>query len=134
MKEGHLELFTDYLLSTFGYATATGLSRPIGSHHRHLAGILACDLLVLDDLGLQPISAQATQGLYEIITERYERGSMIITSNRAFKEWAKSFPVICGPVQPWIVLPTMRSPLLSAATASADAVAEKKLSRNFKIL
>lgn len=67
------------------------IARSNGSHHRLLARILACDLLVLDDFGLQPISAQAAQDLYEIITERYERASLIITSNRAFEEWGEIF-------------------------------------------
>jgi len=66
------------------------IARANGSHPRQLARILACDLLVLDDFGLQPISPQAARAkacaldLYEIITERYEHGSLIITSNRAF--------------------------------------------------
>jgi DNA replication protein DnaC len=53
--------------------------------------ILNCDLLVLDDFGLQLLSPQAVQDLYEIITERYEGGSLIITSNCAFTEWAEVF-------------------------------------------
>ena len=53
--------------------------------------MLGCELLVLDDFGLQPLSTQAVQDLYEIITERYEHGSIIITSNRAFEEWADVF-------------------------------------------
>jgi DNA replication protein DnaC len=67
------------------------IARANGSHPRQLARILACDLLVLDDFGLQPISPQAAQDLYEIITERYEHGSLIITSNRAFEEWGEIF-------------------------------------------
>ena len=67
------------------------IARSNGSHSRHLARILACDLLVLDDFGLQSISPQAAQDLYEIITERYEHGSLIITSNRTFEEWGEVF-------------------------------------------
>ena len=67
------------------------IARANGSHARLLARILSCDLLVLDDFGLQPTSPQAAQDLYEIITERYEHGSLIITSNRAFEEWAEVF-------------------------------------------
>ena len=67
------------------------------------ARLLSCDLLVLDDFGLQPTSPQAAQDLYEIITERYERGSLIITSNRAFEEWARSLAMTSWPVQPSIV-------------------------------
>lgn len=66
-------------------------ARANGAHSRLLARFLRCDLLVLDDFGLQALSAQAVQDLYEIITERYERGSLIITSNRAFEEWAEIF-------------------------------------------
>jgi len=66
-------------------------ARASGAHHRLLARVLKCDLLVLDDFGLQSLSAQAVQDLYDIITERYERGSIIITSNRAFEEWPQVF-------------------------------------------
>lgn len=66
-------------------------ARANGAHARLLARILNSDLLVLDDFGLQVLSAQAVQDLYELITERYERGSLIITSNRAFDEWAEVF-------------------------------------------
>jgi DNA replication protein DnaC len=47
--------------------------------------------LVLDDFGLQPLTAQAAQDLYDIIAHRYEAGSLIITSNRAFEEWSEVF-------------------------------------------
>ncbi len=66
-------------------------ARATGAHPRLLARALTVDLLVLDDFGLQPLTGQATHDLYEIIRERYERGSMIITSNRAFAEWAEVF-------------------------------------------
>lgn len=66
-------------------------ARANGSYSRHLARLLNVDLLVLDDFGLQPVSAQAGQDLYEIICERYERGSIIVTSNRSFDEWPEMF-------------------------------------------
>jgi DNA replication protein DnaC len=66
-------------------------ARANGSYPRLLARVLTVDLLVLDDFGLQSLSSQAAQDLYEIISERYERGSLIITSNRAFEEWAEVF-------------------------------------------
>jgi DNA replication protein DnaC len=66
-------------------------ARANGSYPRLLARVLTVDLLVLDDFGLQPLSSQAAQDLYEIISERYERGSLIITSNRAFEEWTEVF-------------------------------------------
>jgi DNA replication protein DnaC len=66
-------------------------ARANGAHARLFARLLNADLLVLDDFGLQALPAQAVQDLYELITERYEHGSLIITSNRAFEEWAEVF-------------------------------------------
>jgi len=66
-------------------------ARANGAHTRLLGKVLNCDLLVLDDFGLQPLAAQAVQDLYDIIAERYERRSVVITSNRAFDEWAAVF-------------------------------------------
>jgi DNA replication protein DnaC len=66
-------------------------ARASGTYARFLAKLLALDLLVLDDFGLQPLSTQAAQDLYDIIAHRYEAGSLIITSNRAFEEWAEVF-------------------------------------------
>ena len=62
-----------------------------GGHARWLNKTLKVDLLILDDFGLCPLTPQAAQDLYEIISERYERASIILTSNRAFEEWAEVF-------------------------------------------
>jgi len=66
-------------------------ARANGTYTRLLTRLLTCDVLVLDDFGLQTLSAQAAQDLYELINERYERNSLIITSNRAFEEWSEVF-------------------------------------------
>jgi len=49
------------------------------------------DVLVLDDFGLVPLTPQGAEDLYEIIRERYERGTILMTSNRAPEEWAEVF-------------------------------------------
>lgn len=66
-------------------------SRASGGYTRALSRILNCDLLVLDDFGLQALSPSSIQDLYEIISERYEQGSIIVTSNRSFEEWHEVF-------------------------------------------
>lgn len=66
-------------------------ARANGTHVRLWARVLNVDLLVLDDFGLQTLAPQAAQDLYDLISERYERHSLAITSNRAFKEWAAVF-------------------------------------------
>lgn len=66
-------------------------ARASGTDQRFLLKLLTVDLLVLDDFGLQPLTAQAAQDLYDILAHRYETGSLIITSNRAFEEWPAVF-------------------------------------------
>jgi len=48
-------------------------------------------LLCIDELGYLPIDKTGADLLFQIISKRYELGSMIITSNRAFKDWPKIF-------------------------------------------
>jgi DNA replication protein DnaC len=56
-----------------------------------LKPVLTCDLLILDDFGLRPITPTGADDLYEIIRQRYERGSILLTSNRAPSEWGDLF-------------------------------------------
>jgi len=48
-------------------------------------------LLVLDELGYLPIDKVGSDLLFQVISLRYEQGAMIITSNRAFKDWPEIF-------------------------------------------
>ena len=49
------------------------------------------NLLILDELGYLPIDKHGADLLFQIISYRYEKGSIIITSNRAYKEWPHIF-------------------------------------------
>ena len=48
-------------------------------------------LLILDEIGYLPIDKTGADLLFQVISLRYEQGAMIITSNRAFKDWPKIF-------------------------------------------
>jgi hypothetical protein len=48
-------------------------------------------LLILDELGSLPIDKTGADLLFQVISLRYEQGALIITSNRAFKEWPTIF-------------------------------------------
>src|SRR5438093_13074605 len=48
-------------------------------------------LLILDELGYLPIDKTGADLLFHVISLRYEQGALIITSNRAFKEWPTIF-------------------------------------------
>ena len=52
---------------------------------------MAPDLLILDDFGLQRLSAQQSTDLYELIIARHRQSSFVITSNRAVDEWLGLF-------------------------------------------
>jgi DNA replication protein DnaC len=52
---------------------------------------LAPSLLILDELGYLPIDKHGADLLFQVISMRYERGSTVITSNRAFKQWPEIF-------------------------------------------
>jgi len=62
-----------------------------GSRERRLKQLSAVNLLILDDFGLSPLSEEQQADLYEIICERYERASTVVTSNRDFAEWPTVF-------------------------------------------
>ena len=66
-------------------------ARANGTFTRRFARLCSVGLLVIDDFGLRPLSAQGAEDLYELIRERYERKALIITSNRAFQEWPDAF-------------------------------------------
>ena len=65
--------------------------RADGSWERRLNAYLRPDLLILDDFGLKPLQPPAPEDLYDIVNERYERGSILLTSNRAPSEWPDLF-------------------------------------------
>jgi len=52
---------------------------------------LTPDLLILDDFGLQKLTAQQSTDLYELIIARHRKSSFVITSNRAVDEWLGLF-------------------------------------------
>jgi DNA replication protein DnaC len=65
--------------------------RADGSYQRRLESYLRPDLLILDDFGLRALMPPSPEDMYEVIAERYERGSIVLTSNRAPSEWPDLF-------------------------------------------
>lgn len=66
--------------------------RADGTYERRLQNLLRPDLLILDDFGLKGLQSPADEDFYELVSERYERGSILITSNLDFSEWGTVFP------------------------------------------
>jgi len=61
------------------------------SFTRLQARLLKFDLIVLDELGYIPFTAGGGELLFQFCSERYERGSLIITTNLEFGNWAEVF-------------------------------------------
>ncbi|MEB1809676.1 MULTISPECIES: IS21-like element helper ATPase IstB [Exiguobacterium] len=49
------------------------------------------ELLILDEIGYFPFDPISANALFQIISKRYERGSIILTSNKSYIEWGKIF-------------------------------------------
>ena len=48
-------------------------------------------LLVIDELGFVPLSKTGAELLFEVFSQRYERGSILVTSNLPFDEWTETY-------------------------------------------
>ncbi len=59
------------------------LAAPVGSPSYRL--------LIIDELGYVPLSQAGAELLFEVFSQRYERGAMIVTSNLPFDEWTSVF-------------------------------------------
>ena len=66
-------------------------ARLTNSHEAELRKLLAVDLLIIDDFGLDAMDVQESRDAYEIFTERHRAGSMVVTSNRGPDEWLATF-------------------------------------------
>jgi DNA replication protein DnaC len=59
--------------------------------HRYLRRFAAIDLVVIDELGYMPISQHAADLLFQALSERHERRSVILNTNLSFGEWGQVF-------------------------------------------
>jgi DNA replication protein DnaC len=62
--------------------------RELGRLHRRLQNV---DLLICDELGFVPFDRSGGELLFNLLADRYERRSVLVTSNLAFAEWVKVF-------------------------------------------
>jgi len=79
------------------FYTAAGLINELLEAHAQLrsgrleASLAKCDLIILDELGFVPFSKEGAEALFTFCSSRYERGSLIITTNLDFARWKEIF-------------------------------------------
>lgn len=66
-------------------------SRADYSYQRKIQLYLKPDLLILDELGYRSMAESTVEDFFEIVSKRYEKGSIIITSNRPLHQWDSVF-------------------------------------------
>ncbi len=88
IREGYSVLFT----SVSKMLTQLNAARATNGFDRQFAKITAVDLLIIDDFGLKPLKAAQDEDFHDIVSERYERKSTIVTSNLDIPEWSEAFP------------------------------------------
>ena len=80
-----------------GFTTAAGLvhelmeardERRLLNLQRQLSRL---GLLIIDELGFVPLSPTGAELLFEVFSQRYERGSILVTTNLPFDEWTQVF-------------------------------------------
>ncbi|AEA33370.1 IS21-like element helper ATPase IstB [Hippea maritima] len=87
LKQGYKVLFihtNDLILKLIS-------ARGDGTYTSILNQILSSDLLIIDEVGFKKIPSNYVDEFFEVIRRRYEKGSIIITTNRPFEEWANIF-------------------------------------------
>jgi len=86
-QQGYSVLFANTIdvINTLSAAQAQGALKT------NLKRYLSPALLILDELGYLPIDQRGADLLFQVISQRYERGSIVITSNKAFKQWPSIF-------------------------------------------
>lgn len=85
--KGHTVLFTSAIDIINNLVSA----QHAGVLKQELKKYLKPALLVIDELGYLPIDKIGADLLFQIISQRYEKGSIVITTNRVFKEWPQIF-------------------------------------------
>jgi DNA replication protein DnaC len=84
---GKTVLFT----SVWDMITQLQQSRADYSYQKKIQTYLKPDLLILDELGYRSMAESTVEDFFEIVSGRYEKGSIIITTNRSINEWDKVF-------------------------------------------
>jgi DNA replication protein DnaC len=81
--------YTALYRSAFDLAQDMAEAEATGTRRELIAQLCKVDLLVLEDLGMKRLPPTAAEDLLEIVVRRYEKGSIIMTTNRPLEDWGQ---------------------------------------------
>jgi len=67
------------------------ISKADNSYYKKLQDYLSPDLLILDELGFKKLPGYSADDFFDVISKRYEKSSIIITTNKNFDQWGEIF-------------------------------------------
>jgi DNA replication protein DnaC len=85
------------------FTTATALMTALSQAHargrleERLSHYSKPKRLIVDELGYLPFAPHAAHPLFQLVSKRYERGSLLVTSNRSVAEWGEGSPTPSSP-------------------------------------
>ena len=87
IKKGYKVLFLHIndLIEKLNMAKADGTKNLL------MNNLMNADLIVIDELGFKKIPNEVIDDVFEIIRKKYEKGAIIITTNRNFEDWGNVF-------------------------------------------
>lgn len=68
------------------------IARAAGRYDKKFTEFSKVPLLIIDDFGLRPIRSPQDEDFHDLISQRYENASTLVTSNLDFSEWGDAFP------------------------------------------
>jgi DNA replication protein DnaC len=83
--------FRTRFVTCYGLVNELVEARQERALQRLIQKVVRCDLLVLDELGYIPFSKEGSALLFQVLAERNEKGSVVITSNLGFADWTQVF-------------------------------------------
>jgi len=98
-------------ITCYGLVNELVEARQEGALQRLIQRYVRYDLLILDELGYIPFSKEGSELLFQVLAERHEKGSVIITTNLGFADWTQVFGD-----------PTMTAALLDRLTHKAHII------------
>ena len=83
--------YRTYFTTAADLVAALAAAHLEGSWSARMRTYTAPSVLVIDELGYLPLDAASAHWIFQVVSRRYERGSIVLTSNRGFGDWGQVF-------------------------------------------